>query len=139
MSAAVPRPYAGRFAPSPTGPLHFGSLVAAVASYADARSHAGRWLLRIEDLDPPREQPGAAAAFPRVLERYGFAWDGPILRQSTRDDAYRAALEQLRREDHVFPCACTRAELEVAPMGAAGERVYPGTCRSGRPAGRAAR
>ncbi|MBK7472641.1 MAG: tRNA glutamyl-Q(34) synthetase GluQRS [Betaproteobacteria bacterium] len=139
MSAAVPRPYAGRFAPSPTGPLHFGSLVAAVASYADARSHAGRWLLRIEDIDPPREQPGVAASFPRVLERYGFAWDGPVLHQSTRNAAYRAALEQLRGEDKVFPCACSRAQLEKAPMGAASERVYPGTCRAGRPAGRAAR
>ena len=139
MSAAVPRPYTGRFAPSPTGPLHFGSLVAAVASYADARSHAGRWLLRIEDLDPPREQPGAAASFPRVLQRYGFAWDGPILYQGTRDAAYRAALEQLRGEDKIFPCACTRAQLEDAPMSAAGERVYPGTCRAGLPPGRTRR
>ncbi|MBK8742182.1 MAG: tRNA glutamyl-Q(34) synthetase GluQRS, partial [Betaproteobacteria bacterium] len=139
VSAAVPRPYTGRFAPSPTGPLHFGSLVAAVAGYADARSHAGRWLLRIEDIDPPREQPGVAASFPRVLERYGFAWDGPLLHQSTRNAAYRAALEQLRGEEKVFPCACSRAQLEKAPMGAASERVYPGTCRAGLPPGRAAR
>jgi glutamyl-Q tRNA(Asp) synthetase len=123
--------YTGRFAPSPTGPLHFGSLIAAVASYADAKSSRGRWLLRIEDLDPPREHRGAADSFPRVLEHYGFTWDGPILRQSTRDAAYAEALELLREEEMVFPCACTRAELEQAPMGAAGERVYPGTCRNG--------
>jgi glutamyl-Q tRNA(Asp) synthetase len=139
VSGAVSRPYSGRFAPSPTGLLHFGSLIAALASYADARSHKGRWLLRIEDLDPPREHPRAADSFPRVLEHYGFAWDGPILRQSTRDAAYCAALELLRENKKVFPCACTRAQLEQAPVGAAGEPVYPGTCRSGLPPGRRAR
>ena len=139
VSGAVARQYTGRFAPSPTGPLHFGSLIAALASYADAKSNEGRWLLRIEDLDPPREHPGAADSFPRVLEHYGFAWDGPILRQSTRGAAYRAALDRLREEHKVFPCACTRAQLEQAPMGAAGERVYPGTCRNGLPPGRSGR
>lgn len=139
MSGVVSRQYMGRFAPSPTGPLHFGSLIAALASYADAKSNGGRWLLRIEDLDPPREHPGAADSFPRVLEHYGFTWDGPILRQSTRGAAYRAALDRLLEEHKVFPCACTRAQLEQAPMGAAGERVYPGTCRNGLPPGRSAR
>lgn len=139
MSQAVSGAYTGRFAPSPTGPLHFGSLIAALASHADARASRGKWLLRIEDLDPPREHPGAAESFPRVLEHYGFAWDGPILRQSTREPAYRAALERLRGEGKAFPCACTRAQLESAPMGAAGERVYPGTCREGLPPGRDAR
>lgn len=139
MSGIVSRQYTGRFAPSPTGPLHFGSLIAALASYADAKSNEGRWLLRIEDLDPPREHAGAADSFPRVLEHYGFTWDGPILRQSTRDAAYRAALEWLREDHKVFPCACTRARLEQAPVGAAGERVYPGTCRSGLPPGCGAR
>jgi glutamyl-Q tRNA(Asp) synthetase len=135
VSGVVSRQYTGRFAPSPTGPLHFGSLIAALASYADARSNQGRWLLRIEDLDPPREHPGAADSFPRMLEHYGFDWDGPILRQSTRDAAYRAALELLREDHKVFACACTRAQLEQAPPGAAGERVYPGTCRNGLPPG----
>lgn len=139
MSGAVSRQYTGRFAPSPTGPLHFGSLIAALASYTDARANDGRWLLRIDDLDPPREYPGAAESFPGVLEHYGFAWDGPILRQSTRNAAYRAALDRLREERKVFSCACTRAQLERAPMGAAGERIYPGTCRNGLPTGRGAR
>jgi glutamyl-Q tRNA(Asp) synthetase len=139
VNGPAARQYTGRFAPSPTGPLHFGSLIAALASYADARSNAGRWLLRIEDLDPPREQRGAADSFPRVLEHYGFAWDGPILYQSTREAAYRAALELLREDGKVFPCSCTRAQLEQAPMGPAGERVYPGTCRNGLASGRRAR
>ena len=140
MSGSVARQYTGRFAPSPTGPLHFGSLIAAVASYADAKSNQGQWLLRIEDLDPPREHPGAADSFPRLLEHYGFAWNGPILRQSTRGEAYRAALDALREARKAFPCACTRAELERAPAGAAaGERVYPGTCRNGISPGRSAR
>jgi glutamyl-Q tRNA(Asp) synthetase len=133
------RQYTGRFAPSPTGPLHFGSLIAAVASYADARSNQGRWLLRIEDLDPPREHPGAADSFARVLEQYGFAWDGPILRQSTRGEAYRAAMDVLLEKRRVFPCACTRAQLDQLAAGAADERVYQGTCRGGLPPGRSAR
>ena len=139
MSGAAASQYTGRFAPSPTGPLHFGSLIAALASYADARSNQGRWLLRIEDLDPPRETPGAADSFPRMLEHYGFTWDAPILRQSTRDAVYRSAMDRLRKEGKVFACACTRAQLERAPMGAGGERVYPGTCRTGVPPGQRAR
>jgi len=139
VSGSGARQYIGRFAPSPTGPLHFGSLIAALASYADARSQSGRWLLRIEDIDPPREQPGAADSFLRVLEHYGFAWDGPVWRQSTRDAAYQSALEGLREAGKVFPCACTRAQLAQAPMGAGGERVYPGTCRDGLPPGRGPR
>ena len=131
--------YVGRFAPSPSGPLHFGSLVAAVASYSDAKANRGRWLLRIEDLDPPREVAGAAESFPRVLEAFGLQWDGAILRQSTRDAAYRAALDQLRTGSRIFPCGCTRAQLEHAPLGATGERVYPGTCREGLAPGRDAR
>jgi len=132
---ADPQQYIGRFAPSPTGPLHFGSLIAALASHADAKAAGGRWLLRIEDIDPPREQPGAAAEIVRTLERYGFEWDGPILLQSTREGAYLAALEQLRVEGKVFPCGCTRLELAAAPLGVGGERVYPGTCRDGLPPG----
>jgi len=132
-------PYVGRFAPSPTGPLHFGSLVAATASYADARAVGGRWLLRIEDLDPPREQRGAIDSILRTLERYGFEWDGPVSYQSRRRDAYTFALHRLRQERKVFACACTRQELSRGALGVGGERVYPGTCRDGVPAGRTGR
>ncbi|RPH62971.1 MAG: tRNA glutamyl-Q(34) synthetase GluQRS, partial [Burkholderiales bacterium] len=107
----LPRDYVGRFAPSPTGPLHAGSLVAALASHLDARAHGGRWLLRIEDLDPPREAPGASAAIVDALARLGFAHDGEILFQSGRDAAYREAFERLRAAGHVYPCACTRREI----------------------------
>jgi glutamyl-Q tRNA(Asp) synthetase len=123
----------GRFAPSPTGPLHFGSLVAALASACDARHDGGEWLLRIEDVDLPRARPGAEAAILRTLEAYGFTWDGPVLRQSTREAAYRDALDVLRARGEVFACACSRRELEAAPPGRGGERVYPGTCRQGVP------
>lgn len=101
----------GRFAPSPTGPLHFGSLVTAVASYLDARQRGGRWLVRIEDLDTPRNVPGADADILRALEHFGFEWDGPVLYQSTRIHAYREALDRLRRDGHAFPCSCTRATV----------------------------
>jgi glutamyl-Q tRNA(Asp) synthetase len=124
-------PYRGRFAPSPTGPLHFGSLVAATASYLDARHHGGVWLVRMEDLDKPREQPGAAAQILQDLERFGFAWDEPVLYQSTRTDAYRAALEQLRAGGHLYPCGCSRKELSGEP--------YPGTCARGLPPGKSPR
>jgi glutamyl-Q tRNA(Asp) synthetase len=92
----------GRFAPSPTGHLHFGSLVAAVASYLDARSQDGKWLVRMEDLDTPRVVPGSASDILRTLERFGFEWDGPVLYQSTRLDAYREALDQLRQSGFVY-------------------------------------
>jgi glutamyl-Q tRNA(Asp) synthetase len=135
--APGPRPpYRGRFAPSPTGPLHFGSLVAALASYCDARAAGGRWLLRIEDVDLPRSRPGAEAAILATLEGYGFAWDGDVVRQSERGDCYAAAFERLRAGADVYPCACTRRELEAATIGVGGERVYPGTCRDGIPADR---
>jgi glutamyl-Q tRNA(Asp) synthetase len=134
VNGAAPAPrYRGRFAPSPTGPLHFGSLVAALASACDARRAGGQWLLRIEDLDPPRTRPGAADAILRALERYGFEWDGAVLLQSQRTDAYAAALRSLQRIGAVYPCACARRELEGAALGAGGERVYPGTCRHGIP------
>ncbi len=129
----------GRFAPSPTGPLHFGSLIAAVASYCDARAAGGQWLVRIEDVDLPRARPDAERAILSALERYGFAWDGPVVRQSERGDAYEAALDRLRARGDVYECACTRRELARAPLGAGGEHVYPGTCREGVPPDRAGR
>jgi len=128
--------YRGRFAPSPTGPLHFGSLIAALASYCDARKAAGEWLVRIEDVDSPRARPGAERAILSALERYGFAWDGPVIRQSERIALYMSALERLQAQGDLYACACTRRELETAPIGAGGERVYPGTCRDGIPAER---
>ena len=138
--ATAPSPrYRGRFAPSPTGPLHFGSLVAALASACDARRAGGQWLLRIEDVDLPRNRPGAEASILRVLERYGFAWDDPVLRQSSRGEAYRAALASLERRGETYACACSRRELEAAAIGPGGERVYPGTCRHAVPAARTGR
>jgi len=141
-----PRPgYAGRFAPSPTGPLHAGSIVAALASWLDARAHGGRWLLRIEDLDPPREQPGAAASIAESLRRLGLCWDGDALRQSARGPYYAAALETLVRRGLAYPCGCTRREIADSQrhLGAAlqrhGELPYPGTCRGGLAPGRSAR
>lgn len=107
--------YRGRFAPSPTGPLHFGSLVAALGSWLDARHHDGRWLLRIEDIDPPRERPGAAAAQLRTLEAMGLRADEPPLWQSSRGDAYDAALAKLLAAGLAFECRCSRSDL--APAG----------------------
>jgi glutamyl-Q tRNA(Asp) synthetase len=136
---AYPR-YRGRFAPSPTGPLHFGSLVAALGSYLDARAHDGEWLVRMEDLDPPRAAPGAAADILRTLESLGLHWDGAVLRQSERGDAYQAALAELERMGATYPCACTRREIgDSALAGTDGSLVYPGTCRNGLLAGRTAR
>lgn len=121
--------YRGRFAPSPTGRLHFGSLVAALASCADAKRAGGEWLLRIEDIDVPRVRRGAADAMLRDLERLGFEWNGPVWTQSTRDAAYAAAFETIRAADLVYPCSCTRRELARAPRNAQGEPIYPGHCR----------
>ncbi|MFP6682679.1 MAG: tRNA glutamyl-Q(34) synthetase GluQRS [Gammaproteobacteria bacterium] len=115
--------YVGRFAPSPTGPLHFGSAVAAVASYLQARSSGGHWLVRIEDIDPPRESEGASAAILKALVALGLEWDGEVLYQSHMSEAYDEALAQLRNTGSSFPCACTRKQLRGSP--------YPGTCREG--------
>jgi len=141
-AASLNSSYCGRFAPSPSGPLHFGSLVAAVGSYLDARSHGGAWLLRMEDADRPRCQPGAAEDILRTLEAFGFEWDGAVLYQSSRDPAYAQALEQLRASGRVFPCACTRSELadsQLARLASDGAQVYPGTCRAGLPPDKTAR
>jgi glutamyl-Q tRNA(Asp) synthetase len=131
--------YRGRFAPSPTGPLHFGSLIAALASFCDARHAGGEWLVRIEDVDEPRRRAGAERAILRTLECHGFDWDGEIVRQSQRTALYDAALDSLVRRGLAYPCACTRQELAAAPVGPIGEKVYPGTCRNGIPAAKAGR
>jgi glutamyl-Q tRNA(Asp) synthetase len=132
--------YRGRFAPSPTGPLHFGSLVAAVGSYLEARSRSGEWLVRIEDLDPPREVPGASAAILRTLEAYGLHWDGEVLYQSRRGAIYEEALGTLGAACLVYPCGCSRQEIQAAVrVRRNGAAVYPGTCRNGLPQGRRAR
>ncbi len=128
-------PYIGRFAPSPTGPLHFGSLVAALASWLDARAVGGRWLVRMEDLDKPRCDVAAADTILHQLDAYGLHWDGEVMVQSQRDDAYAAALDALKEKGVVFPCACTRSQLTDAPHNAEGEVIYPGTCRNGLPPG----
>jgi glutamyl-Q tRNA(Asp) synthetase len=130
----------GRFAPSPTGSLHLGSLAAAVASWLFARGADGRWLVRIEDIDTPRVVPGSAEEILAALSRYGLEWDGEVLWQSQRIAPYEAALQRLREKGLVYDCACSRADLQraaSAPVGA--EAVYPGTCRNGLPEGKAAR
>lgn len=118
----------GRFAPSPTGALHFGSLLAGLASFLQARSHNAQWYVRMEDLDEQRAQPGAADHILRTLERFALHWDGPVLYQSDRHAAHEAALNALRQ--HTFPCSCTRREAQTGPMGLEGP-IYPGTCRNG--------
>ncbi len=156
------RGYVGRFAPSPTGPLHAGSLVAALASYLDARAHHGRWLLRIEDIDAPRVQRGATESIITLLDQLGMRPDEPPSFQSANQKRYAAALDRLRFAGQVYPCGCTRAELADSRLHWAGpgrtehdtagkrsnpssdpaaprELVYPGTCRHGLPNGRSAR
>lgn len=132
-------PYVGRFAPSPTGPLHFGSLVAALGSCLDARAAGGRWLLRIEDVDAPRTVAGAADDILRTLVRLGFEWDDEPLWQSRRLDCYAEVLAQLRERGKAFACACTRREIADSALARDGSRIYPGTCRNGLPPGREAR
>jgi glutamyl-Q tRNA(Asp) synthetase len=135
----MPNTYRGRFAPSPTGPLHFGSLVAAVASCLEARANRGRWLVRIEDLDPPRVVPHAGERILRALHAYGMRSDEPVLWQSTRAPAYAAALERLRARGLVYPCACSRREIAESALAGVEGFVYPGTCRDGLPRGRSPR
>lgn len=130
----------GRFAPSPTGPLHLGSLVAAVGSWLYARAEGERWLVRMEDIDTPRVVPGSAEEILAALRRYALEWDGEVVWQSGRTALYERALEELRAKDRVFDCACSRADLQraaSAPVGS--EPVYPGTCRNGIAPGKTAR
>ena len=122
-SSADKPQHVGRFAPSPTGPLHLGSLICAVASYLDARANSGRWLLRMEDLDPPREVAGAAKAILHSLKVHGLLWDGDVLWQSQRHDAYAATVADLLDSGRAFRCDCSRARL------AAGGNIYRGHCR----------
>jgi glutamyl-Q tRNA(Asp) synthetase len=128
--------YRGRFAPSPTGPLHFGSLVAAVGSYLEAKSRQGEWLVRIENLDPPREVAGAAKGILAMLEVLGMEWDGEMIYQSRRNEVYQAALAALEQQGLLYPCTCSRKEIADSSIIGIDGRVYPGTCRSGLPAGR---
>jgi glutamyl-Q tRNA(Asp) synthetase len=127
----------GRFAPSPTGPLHFGSLIAAVGSYCLARRKGGKWLLRMEDLDPPRVVPGAADEILSALENLGLFWDGEVVWQSQRTEAYIEAVERLRQKGLVFDCVCSRKEILLsAPHPGEDGPIYPGTCRTGLRPGR---
>lgn len=123
--------YRGRFAPSPTGPLHFGSLVAAIGSYLDAKHHHGTWLVRMEDLDTPRCVPGAANDILRTLATFGLVSDEPVLYQSQRSAAYEKALQRLKDSGAAYPCCCTRKEIADSALHGIEGFVYPGTCRSG--------
>ncbi|MDI1258534.1 tRNA glutamyl-Q(34) synthetase GluQRS [Aquabacterium sp.] len=135
MTSPAPSPYVGRFAPSPTGPLHAGSLVAALASWLDARAQGGRWLLRIEDVDTPRCVPGADQVILAQLAALGLVPDEPPVYQSQRGLLYQAALDSLVARNLAYPCACTRADIAQANAALGlvkprhGELVYPGTCR----------
>ncbi|WP_369828840.1 tRNA glutamyl-Q(34) synthetase GluQRS [Herbaspirillum sp. meg3] len=139
MMSASPPSYIGRFAPSPSGPLHAGSLVAAMASYLDARAHQGQWLLRIEDIDEARTVSGAAQDIEAALNTFGMRWDGPVLVQSQRKQHYRNACDRLGA--HVYACGCSRKEIADSRLGVAadGAAIYPGTCRNGLAPGKIAR
>lgn len=128
-ASAVESSYIGRFAPSPTGLLHIGSLLTALASYADARAAGGKWLVRMEDLDPPREMPGAADHILHTLEHFGFEWDGEVVYQSRRYAYYDAALERLKAAGRVYPCYCSRKVWQQMATEGVDGWVYNGRCR----------
>ncbi|ATQ76036.1 tRNA glutamyl-Q(34) synthetase GluQRS [Massilia violaceinigra] len=131
--------YIGRFAPSPSGPLHQGSLVAAMASYLDVKAHHGRWLVRIEDVDEGRSVPGAAETMLALLRSLGMDWDGDVVWQSQRKQLYQTAADKLGA--HVYPCGCNRREIADSRLGTApdGSAIYPGTCRNGLAPGKTMR
>jgi glutamyl-Q tRNA(Asp) synthetase len=139
MTPLTRHKYRGRFAPSPTGPLHFGSLIAAVGSYLQAKTTSGEWLVRMEDIDTPRNVPGATDDILRTLDALGFEWDGEVAYQSQRHDLYRAALDKLVAQGATFPCTCSRREIADSSMLGIEGPIYPGTCRVGPPFARAAR
>lgn len=130
MAQSAKKNYIGRFAPSPTGPLHIGSLLAALGSFLQAKKQGGNWLVRIEDLDPPREVPGASDDILQTLEKFHLYWDGDILYQSQRHEVYREVLEQLKTLDLIYPCTCSRKTIQqdahYGPLG----MIYPGNCRA---------
>ncbi|MDH5545143.1 MAG: tRNA glutamyl-Q(34) synthetase GluQRS [Gammaproteobacteria bacterium] len=125
--------YRGRFAPSPTGPLHIGSLIAATASYLDAKSRHGQWLIRIEDIDPPREVAGAADNILRVLEQFGFEWDEDVVYQSRRGALYEEAISELTKKHLVYFCQCSRKDIAASATHGLNGPIYPGTCRDAIP------
>lgn len=133
------RDYRGRFAPSPTGPLHFGSLVTAVGSYLDAKHHQGKWLVRIDDLDTPRTVRGASDQILGTLEAYGLHWDGDVIYQSRRTAAYEEAFGRLQAADAVYSCSCSRKEISDSSLQHDNELIYPGKCRNGTAPGKPAR
>ena len=125
--------YRGRFAPSPSGPLHLGSLYTAIASYLEAKQRQGEWLLRIEDLDPPREPVGTTDDILRTLEHYGFQWDGEVTYQSQRHEHYQNALNILTTQDLIYPCTCSRKHLQAHSRQGTYGLIYPGYCRNQQP------
>jgi len=127
----MPKTYRGRFAPSPTGPLHFGSLIAATGSYLQAKHQHGEWLLRIDDIDPPREQKGATDDILRTLEDFGFEWDSEVLYQSSRLQRYQEAVNYLVEQQRAYPCSCSRKSILKKTGQTTGETLYPGFCRNG--------
>jgi glutamyl-Q tRNA(Asp) synthetase len=129
-----PKTYRGRFAPSPSGPLHFGSLVAALGSYLDAHHHHGEWWVRMEDLDPPREMAGAADDILRTLEAFGLHWHGSVVYQSQRSEIYQTNLKQLQVRELAYPCVCSRKTIAKQARSGRFGPIYPGTCRAGIPA-----
>jgi len=125
------QPYRGRFAPSPTGLLHFGSLIAAMGSYLQAKQRGGEWFVRIDDIDPPREQAGAKDNILFTLEQFGFEWDGPVFYQSHNFKRYQAAVDDLVKRQLAYPCSCSRAQIIKKANQVKGHIIYPGYCRTG--------
>lgn len=123
--------YKGRFAPTPSGPAHLGTILAAIGSYLQARSMGGEWHIRIDDIDPPREVAGAADSILATLEKYGLEWDGAVVYQSQRHAAYETALQRLISSGQAYPCGCSRKDIESVAKAGPNGMIYPGTCRDG--------